>query len=123
LIENEAERHQMRKRAYEFGRQMVWPEVGRRYLELFARAAAEWLLGRNRPGARLYDFSTGACADGLDAHGVSMNQGAESVICGLLGLLAVSAQIEKEAEQTNSDVIAPLQSNIAAGESGGSAKV
>src|SRR5262249_26719384 len=40
LIENEAERHQMRKRAYEYGRQMIWPEVGRGYLDLFSRAAA-----------------------------------------------------------------------------------
>jgi glycosyltransferase involved in cell wall biosynthesis len=61
----------------------------RRYLEL-ARAAVEWLFGRNRLRAPLYDPATGACSDGLDAHGPSMNQGAESVICCLLGLLAVS---------------------------------
>ena len=59
-----------------------------------AHAAAEWLMGRNRLGARLYDPTTGACADGLDPYGPSMNQGAESVICGLLALLAVSKQIE-----------------------------
>ncbi|PYP82969.1 MAG: glycosyl transferase family 1 [Blastocatellia bacterium AA13] len=70
-----------------------------RYVDL-ARAAAEWLLGRNRLGARLYDFATGACADGLDPQGVSMNQGAESVICGLLTLLVVSGQIEKATEST-----------------------
>lgn len=61
-----------------------------------ARAAAEWLMGRNRLGARLYDPTTGACADGLDPHGPSMNQGAESVICALLALLTVSKQIERE---------------------------
>jgi glycosyltransferase involved in cell wall biosynthesis len=61
----------------------------RRYLEL-ASAAVEWLLGRNRLRAPLYDPATGACADGLDAHGPSMNQGAESVICCVLGLLSVS---------------------------------
>lgn len=60
-----------------------------RYLEL-ARAAVEWLLGRNRLREPLYDPATGACSDGLDAHGPSMNQGAESTICCLLGLLAVS---------------------------------
>ncbi|MGH9762701.1 MAG: glycosyl transferase family 1, partial [Blastocatellia bacterium] len=64
-----------------------------------ARAAAEWLLGRNRLGVRLYDTSTGACADGLDPHGASLNQGAESVICGLLALLTVSIQIEKDAQE------------------------
>lgn len=85
-----------------------------RYLDL-ARAAAEWLLGRNRLWARPYDFSTGACADGLDSHGASMNQGAESVICGLLTLLAVSAQIEKEVEQTDGDVNASARNKVAAG--------
>lgn len=65
------------------------------YFDL-ARAAAEWLMGRNRLGARLYDPMTGACADGLDPHGPSRNQGAESVICGLLALLTVSKQIEKD---------------------------
>lgn len=66
----------------------------RRYLEL-ARAAVEWLTGRNRLRAPLYDPATGACSDGLDPHGASMNQGAESVICCLLGLLAVARQRER----------------------------
>lgn len=79
-----------------------------RYLEL-ARAAAEWLLGRNRLGARLYDFTTGACADGLDPQGVSLNQGAESVICGLLTLLAVSAQVEKAPASTGAASVAARQ--------------
>jgi len=38
LLDNEVERHALRKRAYHFGRQMVWREVSRRYLESFARA-------------------------------------------------------------------------------------
>jgi glycosyltransferase involved in cell wall biosynthesis len=41
LLDNEAKRHAMRKRAYMFGREMVWPQVARRYLECFARARAE----------------------------------------------------------------------------------
>ncbi len=64
------------------------------YIEI-ARAGVEWFLGRNRLGIGLYDFTTGACSDGLDPQGVSMNQGAESVICCLLGLLAASRQKEK----------------------------
>ncbi len=40
LLDHETERHAMRKRAYLYGRQMVWPEVARRYLESFARARA-----------------------------------------------------------------------------------
>jgi hypothetical protein len=66
----------------------------RRYLAM-AQAAAEWLLGRNRLGARLYDLATGACADGLDATGPSLNQGAESAICCLLTLLVVAEPREK----------------------------
>ncbi|MBN1808434.1 MAG: glycosyltransferase family 4 protein [Planctomycetes bacterium] len=35
LFSNEVERHAMRKRAYTFGRQMIWREVARRYIEVF----------------------------------------------------------------------------------------
>uniref|UniRef100_A0A7C4CE67 Glycosyltransferase n=1 Tax=candidate division WOR-3 bacterium TaxID=2052148 RepID=A0A7C4CE67_UNCW3 len=41
LFANEAERHGMRKRAYSFGRQMIWKEVARLYHEAFRRAAVE----------------------------------------------------------------------------------
>ena len=41
LLDNESKRHAMRKRAYMFGRDMIWPQVARRYLESFARARAE----------------------------------------------------------------------------------
>jgi hypothetical protein len=41
LLDNEAQRHAMRKRAYLFGRAMVWPQVARRYMESFERARAE----------------------------------------------------------------------------------
>jgi glycosyltransferase involved in cell wall biosynthesis len=61
----------------------------KKYLHL-AHRAFEWFLGRNRLGMPVYDFSTGAVADGLDSQGVSANQGAESVICFLLALLALS---------------------------------
>jgi glycosyltransferase involved in cell wall biosynthesis len=35
LLENEAERHAMRKRAFIYGREMTWSQVAERYLELF----------------------------------------------------------------------------------------
>ncbi len=60
-----------------------------RYLE-WAQAAFEWFLGRNRMGVSLYDFSKGACFDGIDSHGINQNQGAESIICFLLANLALS---------------------------------
>lgn len=41
LVHHEAERHAMRKRAYLYGRDMIWPVVARRYLELFARVREE----------------------------------------------------------------------------------
>ncbi len=41
LLDNEAKRHAMRKRAYLFGRDMIWPQVARRYMESFERARAE----------------------------------------------------------------------------------
>src|SRR5690349_756491 len=41
LLENESKRHAMRKRAYLFGRDMIWPQVARRYMKTFERARAE----------------------------------------------------------------------------------
>ncbi|MDO8700095.1 MAG: glycosyltransferase family 4 protein [Deltaproteobacteria bacterium] len=41
LLDNEAKRHGMRKRAYLYGREMVWPQVARRYMKSFDRARAE----------------------------------------------------------------------------------
>jgi glycosyltransferase involved in cell wall biosynthesis len=41
LLENEAERHAMRKRAYMYGRAMIWSEVAKRYMECFERSRAE----------------------------------------------------------------------------------
>lgn len=41
LLDNEAERHAMRKRAYMFGRTMIWPEVAQRYMASFEWARAE----------------------------------------------------------------------------------
>lgn len=41
LLDDEAKRHAMRKRAYLFGREMIWPQVARRYRESFERARAE----------------------------------------------------------------------------------
>ncbi|MFZ1041171.1 MAG: glycosyltransferase family 4 protein [Anaerolineales bacterium] len=41
LLDNEARRHAMRKRAYMFGRDMIWPQVARRYMQSFERARTE----------------------------------------------------------------------------------
>lgn len=41
LLGDESKRHAMRKRAYLFGRAMIWPKVAQRYMESFERARAE----------------------------------------------------------------------------------
>src|SRR5512140_457915 len=41
LLEDEASRHAMRKRAYLHAREMTWPNVARKYRESFARAHAD----------------------------------------------------------------------------------
>ncbi|MCK6624286.1 MAG: glycosyltransferase family 4 protein [Anaerolineae bacterium] len=41
LLDNETERHAMRKRAYTFGREMIWPNVAHCYIESFERARQE----------------------------------------------------------------------------------
>jgi len=41
LLDNDAKRHAIRKRAYLFGRHMVWPKVAHCYMESFARARAD----------------------------------------------------------------------------------
>ncbi len=41
LLDNEPQRHAMRKRAYMFGREMIWSQVALRYMESFERAKAE----------------------------------------------------------------------------------
>ncbi|RKY74155.1 MAG: glycosyl transferase family 1 [Candidatus Latescibacterota bacterium] len=42
LLSNETKRHRLRKRAYLFGRQMIWKEVAGRYLDVFQRAVREY---------------------------------------------------------------------------------
>jgi len=58
LLDNEAKRHAMRKRAYLFGRAMIWPEVAHRYMETFDRARAE----------RRHFIAPGLTARALDKH-------------------------------------------------------
>jgi glycosyltransferase involved in cell wall biosynthesis len=41
LLDDESKRHAMRKRAYLFGRAMIWSQVAQRYMESFERARAE----------------------------------------------------------------------------------
>jgi glycosyltransferase involved in cell wall biosynthesis len=48
LLDNETERHAIRKRAYTFTRRMVWSEVGKAYLRTFDEARQAWVEGRHK---------------------------------------------------------------------------
>lgn len=61
-----------------------------------ARRSFDWFLGRNDLGLPLYDYSSGACYDGLHPDRLNENQGAESTICWLLSLLSMY-EIQEEA--------------------------
>lgn len=54
-----------------------------------ARKCFEWFLGRNDLSARLCDYRTGGCCDGLTADGANLNQGAESTLAWLLSLMSM----------------------------------
>jgi glycosyltransferase involved in cell wall biosynthesis len=41
LLDNDAKRNGMRKRAYLYGREMIWPQVARQYMNSFQRAKVE----------------------------------------------------------------------------------
>jgi len=58
LLDNESERHAMRKRAYVFGRSMIWSEVAQQYMKSFERARAE----------RRHYIPSGFTAKALDKH-------------------------------------------------------
>jgi glycosyltransferase involved in cell wall biosynthesis len=43
LLDNETERHAMRKRAYGFSRKMVWRQVAQQYIDLLDAAGSAWV--------------------------------------------------------------------------------
>lgn len=53
------------------------------------RRCLNWFLGDNDLNARVYNFETGGCYDGLQAAGVNENQGAESTLSWLISLLTL----------------------------------
>ena len=52
-----------------------------------ANIAFEWFLGKNSQHLEVYNRNTGGCYDGITAHGINLNQGAESTISYLLSRL------------------------------------
>lgn len=57
--------------------------------EALARLGLEWFFGRNTAGATMVN-ERGGCRDGIDAHGVNENMGAESTLAYLAGALALA---------------------------------
>lgn len=62
-------------RAYEVTGVLAWLDA--------VDSCAGWFLGVNDVGLRLYDHSTGGCADGLHSGRTNANQGAESTLAAL----------------------------------------
>ena len=54
LLDNEAARQAMRKRAYTYGRHMVWGRVAQSYMHTFVRASA----GRKQPARAAFPVQT-----------------------------------------------------------------
>jgi len=46
LLSNEEKRNNLRKNAYQFGRKMIWNEVGRQYYEIFYQAFRDYAPGK-----------------------------------------------------------------------------
>jgi len=59
-----------------------------KFLKLRQKAFG-WFMGENDLGIPLYDETSKGCGDGLGAGGVSENEGAESTLSFLLGLLTI----------------------------------
>ncbi len=57
-----------------------------KYLRI-AHIAFNWFLGKNTKNVVVYDSATGACYDGINPQGLSLNQGAEATISYLLARL------------------------------------
>src|SRR5262249_47406321 len=58
-----------------------------------AQRAFDWYLGENDLAAPLAIPETGGCYDGLAAHGLNLNQGAESILSYQLAACAMRARV------------------------------
>jgi len=75
----------------------------------YAYRCLNWYQGDNELNISLYDHATGGCRDGLQAHSVNENQGAESTLCWLMALLAIykhqgQSEINREDEKESAQV-------------------
>jgi len=79
----------------------------------FAYQCLNWYQGDNELHISLYDHATGGCRDGLQAHSVNENQGAESTLCWLMALLAIyKHRGHGEVEQSDKNNLARVSSQV-----------
>ncbi|MBU1913741.1 MAG: glycosyltransferase family 4 protein [Candidatus Thermoplasmatota archaeon] len=57
LLSNEEKRNNLRKNAYQFGRKMIWNEVGRQYFEIFCQALRDYAPGSTSAAVEVSSFS------------------------------------------------------------------
>ena len=91
--------------------------LNQRYLNL-QRQAFDWFLGQNDLCIPIYDFKTKGCCDGLTQGGVNINQGAESTVSFLLGLLCIVESYNVSIDQRKKSQVkktTPIK-NLSAGE-------
>ncbi len=71
------------------------------------RKAFDWFLGENDLHIPVYDFKTKGCCDALEPNGVNVNQGGESMVSFLLGLLCIveSYSAMPSSEEVKADVL------------------
>ena len=96
--------------AYECTQREEWIEL--------ASTCFNWYLGQNDQQRQLYDYASGGCRDGLTAHGVNENQGAESTLSYLCSLLAIYnlrglTPNHSHVLESDSDNVMPGQSDAA----------
>lgn len=88
--------------------------VDQKYLDL-QRKAFDWFLGENDLHTAVYNFRTKGCYDALGVGGVNINQGAESMVSFLLGLLNVvesHTKMEKAGTDTAAGIYKGPRPNI-----------
>jgi hypothetical protein len=83
----------------------AWRVTGDGHWVERARRGFNWFLGQNQLQQPLYDATTGGCRDGLHPDRVNENQGAESTLSFLLGLLEMRAASRVSATTSR---VAPL---------------
>ncbi len=62
-----------------------------------------WFLGSNDIDTPVYDYKTGGCYDGLEAHGLNRNQGAESTLAWLISLMTIYDIVGEEIMAVDKD--------------------